>query len=231
VATLPAGVALSLSYDGSPTPPTHVGTVTVVATSADADWSGSASAAFTIAPMPIAVIIESADLAQVVTGAPRLVRASSSTGAVVVTYDGSPTPPTRAGSYAIVATASALDAAGSATATLIVSLGTASVTLDALSAIADGQPHAVRATTVPAGLPVRVTYAGSTTPPSLAGTYAVIATISDPDWLGSASGVLIITAADASSSSSSGGGGSGGCSAGGSLALALGLWWMSRRRR
>src|SRR6184192_4144809 len=44
----------------------------------------------------------------------------------------------------------------------------------------DGTPKPVTVTTIPAGLPVRVTYDGSTDAPADAGSYTVIATIELP---------------------------------------------------
>ena len=48
---------------------------------------------------------------------------------------------------------------------------TATVTLSGLSAPYTGTPVSVEATTVPAGLAVSITYAGSATPPTAAGSY------------------------------------------------------------
>lgn len=56
----------------------------------------------------------------------------------------------------------------------------------------DGTPKSVTATTYPAGLAVSISYAGSATPPTNAGTYLVVATIVDPSHQGSASRTLTI---------------------------------------
>ena len=47
-------------------------------------------------------------------------------------------------------------------------------------------------TTAPANLATTVTYNGSTPPPTAAGSYAVVATVTDPNYTGSASGSLVI---------------------------------------
>ncbi|NLC13882.1 MAG: hypothetical protein GX768_07555, partial [Chloroflexi bacterium] len=57
----------------------------------------------------------------------------------------------------------------------------------------DGTQKSVTVTTVPAGLAVVVTYEGSTTPPSAAGSYAIVATVNDSNYLGSAEGTLVIS--------------------------------------
>jgi hypothetical protein len=71
---------------------------------------------------------------------------------------------------------------------------TATVTLSNLSYAFDGTPKSATATTNPAGLSVSITYNGSSTPPSAVGSYAVVATITDPNYQGSAIGTLTIGA-------------------------------------
>jgi GH18 family chitinase/sugar lactone lactonase YvrE len=71
----------------------------------------------------------------------------------------------------------------------------ASVSLSGLSATYTGSPISVKATTVPAGLAVAITYAGSTTAPTAAGSYAVVATITTTGYSGSATGTLVIAKA------------------------------------
>ena len=75
----------------------------------------------------------------------------------------------------------------------------ATVTLGNLAHTFDGTPRSASATTTPSGLNVQITYDGSTTPPSAAGTYAVLATIiNEVNYTGSASGTLSIVASSAS---------------------------------
>jgi rhamnogalacturonan endolyase len=69
----------------------------------------------------------------------------------------------------------------------------ATVTLGDLTQAYDGTPRAATATTNPPGLAVAFTYDGSPTPPTLPGSYAVVATIDDSTYAGSASGTLVIT--------------------------------------
>ncbi len=72
----------------------------------------------------------------------------------------------------------------------------AQVTLSNLAQTYSGIPIVATAVTVPAGLNVNITYAGSATPPTNAGSYAVVATIVDPIETGSASGTLIVSKAN-----------------------------------
>jgi hypothetical protein len=68
----------------------------------------------------------------------------------------------------------------------------AMVTLAELSQTYGGTARVVMATTTPAGLSVALTYNGSPQPPTNAGTYTVVGTVSDPSYQGSALDTLII---------------------------------------
>ena len=79
--------------------------------------------------------------------------------------------------------------------TFTVSQAPATVTLSNLSQTYTSSPLSATAATTPAGLAVTLTYNGSTTAPTAAGSYAVIATINNPNYSGSASGTLTIAKA------------------------------------
>jgi len=72
----------------------------------------------------------------------------------------------------------------------------ASVTLGDLSQFFNGTPRAVSVVTSPPGLTVDVTYDGSSIPPTAVGSYAVVATINEANYAGSATGTLVIAAGD-----------------------------------
>jgi hypothetical protein len=69
----------------------------------------------------------------------------------------------------------------------------ATVTLYGLTTTYSGLPKTVTPATTPEGLTVNITYSGSSTPPTLTGTYAVSAVIDDAGYEGSASGSLVIS--------------------------------------
>ena len=71
----------------------------------------------------------------------------------------------------------------------------ATVTLTDLAHSYDGTPKAATATTDPAGLNVVVTYAGDPAAPSGGGDYAVVATVDEPNYSGTASDTLSIAQA------------------------------------
>jgi hypothetical protein len=76
--------------------------------------------------------------------------------------------------------------------TFAIAKAAATIQLSNLNAGYDGTPKSVIATTIPAGLAVTITYNGSTTAPSSVGSYAVVATITDNNYQGSAIATLVI---------------------------------------
>jgi hypothetical protein len=116
---------------------------------------------------------------------------------VNLTYDGSPTAPTDAGSYVLAATINEANYAGSATGTLVIAKTGATVTLDNLAPTYDGTAKVATATTTPAGLTVNLTYDGSPAAPTDADSYAIAATINEVNYAGSATGTLVIAKAGA----------------------------------
>jgi hypothetical protein len=72
----------------------------------------------------------------------------------------------------------------------------AEVQLDNLEQVYDGTPKLVSVATDPSGLNVEVTYDGNEQPPSNAGSYTVIATVIEDDWVGSTEGTLIVAQAE-----------------------------------
>lgn len=103
--------------------------------------------------------------------------------------------PTSTGMY--VVTLGALNAMGSDTEmlTITVAKAIATVTLSNLSQSYDGTPRSVTVTTVPANLDVIVTYDGNASAPVYPGEHSVIATIDDDNYSGSANETLVITIA------------------------------------
>ncbi len=128
-------------------------------------------------------------------GQPHAATATTSPSGLTVdfTYNGSGTAPTSVGKYTVVATIDDPNYQGSATGTLVISEGKATVVLGNLAATFDGNPHAATATTTPSGLTVDFTYDRKSTVPSAAGFYAVVGTVNDPNYVGSSTGTLVIS--------------------------------------
>ncbi|MFL6333459.1 MAG: pectinesterase family protein, partial [Pyrinomonadaceae bacterium] len=115
--------------------------------------------------------------------------------AVQVTYNGATEAPVAVGSYEVVATITEPGYTGTATGTLVIEKAAANVTVESASYTYDGAPKAVGVTTDPAGLGIEVTYNGSNAAPTQPGTYAVVATVVDANYQGTATGTLTIVEA------------------------------------
>ena len=69
------------------------------------------------------------------------------------------------------------------------------ITLGGLAQTYDGTPKSATATTNPPGKQVGFTYNGSLAAPTAAGSYVVVATITDPNYTGTSNGTLVISGA------------------------------------
>lgn len=75
--------------------------------------------------------------------------------------------------------------------------GRVAVALSVPAAVYDGAPKAAVAITSPVSVSVAVTYNGSSNPPIAAGSYAVVASVTDPAFVGTGSATLVIAPASA----------------------------------
>src|SRR5205823_6312140 len=129
------------------------------------------------------------NLTQTYDGSPKAVIVTTTPGGlsgVSITFNASATAPTNAGSYPVVASLNnALYTASNATGTLTPHTDTSS-------------PTAITTTTTPALISVSITYDGSATAPTNAGSYRVVASLLYPNYTASnATGTLIINKATA----------------------------------
>jgi hypothetical protein len=170
-------------------------TDTITATATGAGVAGaSVAGTTTVTTIKALAAVTLGGLSQTYTGSALAATASTSQGslAVSLTYNGSSTTPTAAGSYTVVGTIIDANYAGTATGTLVIGKATATVTLGGLSQTYTGSALAATAGTTPSGLTVNLTYNGSTTVPTTAGSYTVVGTISDSNYQGTRSGTLVI---------------------------------------
>lgn len=166
--------------------------------SGDSAYIASSSSAVTQVVNKAAATITLGNLTPAYDGSPKAVSVTTNPVGLStnVTYNGNPTPPSAVGSYAVVATITDPNYSGTASGTLVIGKAAATITLGNLTSTYDGSPKAVSVTTVPAGLASSVTYNGSSTAPTNAGSYAVVATSNDPNYAGAASGTLVIGKVD-----------------------------------
>jgi len=181
-----------LSYYPGLTAPTAPGSYTVTATIIDPNYTGSTSSTLVIGKATATVAL--GDLSATYTGSPIEATATTAPGGLNVTLTYAPglTAPTAPGSYTVTATIDDPNYTGSTTSILVIGKATATVALGDLSPTYTGSPIEATATTAPGGLNVTMTYDGSPTAPTEPGSYLVVATIDDPNYTGSTSGILVI---------------------------------------
>jgi hypothetical protein len=122
-------------------------------------------------------------------------------------YGPSADAPTNVGRYTVEVNIASSEAnyEGTATATLAIIAGQSTISVSSPTVAYTGAPQAVTVTTTPPGLPFTLTYSGvggtsygpSSTPPTNAGSYIARATVTDPNYVGSASSTLTILRAQA----------------------------------
>ncbi|NQX00008.1 hypothetical protein HQ447_05055, partial [bacterium] len=190
--TIPAGLPVKYTYDGTDALPTQIGSYAVVGTIDDATYVGSASGTLVISKGTATVTLEALSASYNGTSKPATANTTPAGLVVNLTYDGSPDAPTNAGSYAVVATVSDANYIGAASGTLVIAKGEATVTLENLVQIRDGSAKHATAITDPPGLTVEFTYSPSAGAPVETGNYTVMGTIRDANFSGSAIGTLAL---------------------------------------
>lgn len=194
---LPPGLAVDAESGEVAGVPLATGQSIVTLSATNFSGTGERELTLNINKAPATVVLTG--LTQAYDGTPKSVSFTTEPAgvAVDVTYDGSTIAPSEIGDYAVLAEVNDSNYTGSATGTLSINGTSATVSLSGLSQTYDGTPKIVSAATVPAGLPVKVTYNGNTAAPITSGTYQVAATINDPAYTGSATGTLTIKKASA----------------------------------
>lgn len=194
VAVIPSGLALNIKYDGSSTVPSSPGTYTAVATVTDPNYQGIGTGTLLISKAKATISLS--NLTTVYNGSAQevLVSITPSDLDYTVTYNGSATRPTDAGTYTVVVENSyPYNYEGTATANFVISKADAEISLTNLAAVYDGTAKEPTVTTTPADLQVEVRYNGSGSKPVEINEYSIDATITDPNYQGSASGSFIIS--------------------------------------
>ena len=189
---IPAGLVVSLTYNGSKYSPTNAGSYVVVGTISDPNYTGSTTNALVIAPAAATVTLGNLGQSYDGTGKPASAVTIPGGLAVSLTYNGSSALPTNAGTYTVIGVISDVNYSGAATNTLAISPATATVALGNLSQTYCGTAKCASASTIPSGLTVVFTYNGSSVPPINPGNYTVVGTICDTNYVGSATSTLTI---------------------------------------
>ena len=179
-ATIPPGLAVNLTYNGSANAPTNGGNYTVIGTINDPSYQGSATNTLVIGKASATIAL--GNLSQTYDGTAKSVSLTTApTGlAVNVTYNGSANAPTNAGSYIGYRD----DQRPELPRERDQHAGHRQSRRDGRTGQSepDLRCHArrrVSTTTVPPGLAVNLTYNGSPSAPINAGSYTVVGTIND----------------------------------------------------
>lgn len=190
--TIPYGLPVDLTYNGSLNPPTNAGNYTVIGTVVSAYYSGIKTNTLIVAKATGLVIIT--NLTFVYDGNPHPAGITTSPAglAVNITYNQVTNVPVNAGSYTVRGVITNQNYQGSNSATLVIAKAPAAVTLHNLYRTYSGSPLPVSVVTIPPGLTVQLTYNGSAAAPTLPGNYTVIGTVSAGNYSGTATNILQI---------------------------------------
>jgi hypothetical protein len=119
--TVPGGLAVGMTYDGSGTAPVHAGSYAVTGTVSDAMYQGSAAGTLVVAKAAAGVALSG--LSHFYDGSSKAATVTTDPLglSVAVTYNGGASAPSAVGSYAVTATVVEVNYAGSAAGTLTIS--------------------------------------------------------------------------------------------------------------
>jgi len=204
--TNPAGLSgVTITYNGSSTAPTNTGNYSVVASLTNNNYTaGNATGTLAIAKASQAITFNA--LAGKTYGdAPLAVSGSSSSGLTIsfaivsgpATISGTIVTITGVGTVTVRASQAGdanYNAAADVDRTFSVAKAAATIMLSNLSQTYNGTPKTATATTNPAGLSgVTITYNGSSTAPTNAGSYSVVVSLTNDNYTASnATGTLVI---------------------------------------
>ena len=170
---------------------------------ASANYAG-AERTIRLQAQPAAVTLSATSLTSTYDGSEKKPTLSTGGQDVALTYEYriqgstgaySSTTPTAAGNYEFRATVATPGFSGVFIGQFTIAKSEATVSLSGLTQDYTGTARSVSVTTIPPDLSTSVAYAGDDAAPVAVGTYAVTATVTDPNFTGEATGTLTIQAA------------------------------------
>lgn len=201
VTTLPAALAVEMLYEGDTNAPTQSGYYEVVATVTEPGWTGASTNYLTIdrAPQTVQFSLPGASVAT-----SSIPLTATSTSGQIPAFGVQSGPGYIAGQTLLFTNEGECVVAACVNGnenwrdactivTVQVSRALAEISLMFLTQDYDGNPIEPTVITEPDELTFDVTYDGAATPPVNAGSYTVIAQITDPQWAGAVTGQLEIT--------------------------------------
>ena len=192
VTTDPPGLGYVVTYDGSATAPTDAGSYAVVATVNEAGHASTqALGTLVVGTAPQTIAFDAPG--DISFGDPDVPIAATATSGLPVefsvagpcTTDGTTVTATNAGQCSVTASQDGDDNWAAATPvvhTFTIAGAASTISVSGWDATYDGSSHAVGVTTDPVGLATSTTYDGSPTPPTDAGSYAVVVTVTETGY-------------------------------------------------
>lgn len=174
-------------------------TLTVIFTPTDQATYSVVSKSVTIVVNKATAILSFSNLTQTYTGSqlsPTVTTIPSGLSVISTTYNGIATVPINAGAYTVVSGLNNPNySATSITATFTISKAVANINVSNLSQTYDGTQKPITASTSPIGLnTLSITYNGSGTPPTNAGTYSVVVTLTNANYQASPVNTTLVIA-------------------------------------
>ncbi len=196
-ATSPVGLTLDIKYNGSNDLPVYTGTYLVEASIIDDYYEGEATAWLTIQKASAGISFSQTEVGYNGSGQGVIIETTPPELFITVTYNDSTDLPVDRGVYTVVATIEDMNYEGTATTNFEITEGLAVISLSDLNTEYDGTEKNVSVETDPIGLTVDLTYDGGTDIPVESGTYEVVATINDINYIGTTTQNLVINKAPA----------------------------------
>lgn len=202
-ATTPAGLDVSILYDGQAAPPVNAGSYAVTASVTSDYYSGTATGTLTVAKATQTISFNAPDSKRYGDSPFTLSAAStsglpvsfSSSAAQIVAISNNEATIAGVGTALITAAQAGNDnylPADPVIRPLTIAKGLATVTISNLSQVHDGTPKTVTVSTAPENLTTAITYPNGTAPVN-AGSHEVTATVVSPLWEGTAMETMTIT--------------------------------------
>ena len=184
ITTNPSGLSTSLTWNGSSTAPSNVGSYTVLATINDGNYQGSNSITVSITdPIIIPVTVTLGNLISTYDGTSKSVSIITNPSAsTTVTYNGSTTIPSQAGSYAVVATVNQSGYSGSASGTLVIQKASATLSVSNTTVSYTGNAQSPTIQITPSTVLYVATYNGVSAAPTAVGTYILNVAVTDNNY-------------------------------------------------
>jgi Zn-dependent metalloprotease len=195
VHTNPINLPVTVLYNQSSALPVNAGSYEVTATIEHTAYQGSVTSTLTINQAEASIILE--ELTQTYSGI-ALIPVTKTIPAslqVFLSYNELATSPVNAGIYKVNAYIINPNYRGKAEGVFTINKAPATILLTDTQHTYTGTPKSVTAITSPAGLPFDIAYNNTPIAPTNAGIYPVVASISNPNYEGSATSTLSINKA------------------------------------